>query len=44
MDDDFHSTVNCLFDEFVPEWVVQDAGKHPELSTLFKTERCEEGP
>ena len=41
MDDKIHSAINQSYDEIVPERVTEDAGRHPELSTLFKIEQCE---
>ena len=38
MDDEIHSVVNHPYDKIVPKTVTQDAGKHPELSILFKIE------
>ena len=44
MDDNFHSAINHLYDEFIPKTVAQDADECPELSILFKVKRFEGGP
>ena len=44
MDDNIQSAINQASDKFASETVAQDAGKHPELSILFKFKRCGGAP